>query len=63
LKPDNYANDRLAEPLNALERKEQSDTLNLLHRANRFRLMFGQPFLEDDPGLPAFLEARKKAQN
>jgi len=36
--------------------------LSHLHTANRFRLMFGQPFLEDDPGLPAYREACKELQ-
>lgn len=55
--------DRLAQPISDNERASNSQILGLLHPGNRFRLMFGQPFLEDDPGLPAFLEARRKAQN
>lgn len=55
--------ERLANPVSNQERGNNGSMVRLLHPANRLRLMLGQPFLEDDPGLKAFLESRKKNEN
>jgi hypothetical protein len=50
--------ERLAHPVSQQERQSNYDLLSLLHPGNRFRLMFGQPFLEGDPGLKEFRRLR-----
>jgi hypothetical protein len=42
-------NDQLALPLSEQERKASRKQLDKLHPGNRFRLMFGQPLLPEDP--------------
>ena len=44
------ASEPLARPSTPGERAESSRYLNSLPLANRFRLMFGQPLLSDEPG-------------
>lgn len=41
--------EQLALPLTEQERSESWKYLSKLHRANRFRLMFGQPLLPEKP--------------
>jgi hypothetical protein len=43
-------NDQLALPLSEQERKASRKQLDKLHPGNRFRLMFGQPLLPEEPG-------------
>jgi hypothetical protein len=42
-------NDQLALPLSEQERKASRNQLDKLHPGNRFRLMFGQPLLPEEP--------------
>ena len=49
--------DQLTVSPSSKSRKTDQSVLNLLHPSNRFRLMFGQYLLPDDPGLENYKAA------